>query len=40
MDAVDCEKKIVYVPARWWWVAQILKILPEWIYHRIYRRYA
>lgn len=40
MDAAERGKKIVYVTARWWWVAQILKIMPEWLYHRIYRRYA
>ena len=40
VQAVQHKKKVAYVPARWWWVAQIVKILPEWIYHPLYKRHA
>lgn len=40
LQAISKKKKIAYVPTRWWWVAQVLKVLPEWIYHPIYKRYA
>ncbi len=40
LNAVSRDKNVAYVPARWWWVAQIFKIMPEWLYHRLYRRYA
>ncbi len=40
LAAVKKNKKVAYVPARWWWVALILKCLPENLYHRLYRRYA
>lgn len=40
VDAMEAKRKVAYVPERWWWMAQIFKIIPEWLYHRLYRRYA
>ncbi len=40
LQAVTKSKKVAYVPARWWWVAQIFKNLPEWIYHPLYKKIA
>ena len=40
LSAATQKKNVAYVPMRWWWVAQVIKIIPGWIYHRLYRRYA
>ncbi len=40
LKAVKQNRKTAYVPARWWGIAQIFKIIPEFIYHNLYRRYA
>jgi len=39
LKAIKQKKKVAYIPGRWWWIAQIWKILPEWIYHRAYQKY-
>jgi len=39
VKAIHQKKKVAYVPGRWWWIAQIWKILPEFIYHRAYQKY-
>ncbi|MBA3065744.1 SDR family NAD(P)-dependent oxidoreductase, partial [bacterium] len=36
--AIKKKKKIVYVPKRWWFVAQFLKIMPEFLYDWGYNR--
>jgi len=39
LKAISQQKSVTYVPGRWWWVAQIFKVMPEWLYHPIYKRY-
>jgi len=36
--AIRKKKKIAYVPRRWYFIAQLLKILPEFLYHWGYNR--
>lgn len=33
--AVDRRKRCAYVPQRWWWVALLLRAMPDWIYARV-----
>ncbi|MBA2407525.1 MAG: SDR family NAD(P)-dependent oxidoreductase [Chitinophagales bacterium] len=33
--AIERKKKKAYVTKRWWFIAQLLKILPDWIYYKI-----
>lgn len=35
IKAVDQRKKLVYIPRRWWWAAQLIKALPDWLYTRL-----
>ena len=37
-EAVRKQKKVAYVPQRWWWVAQLVKAVPDFIYDLGYRR--
>ncbi len=34
-NAIQKKKKKAYVTNRWWFIAQLLKILPDWIYYKI-----
>ena len=34
-SAIESKKKKVYITKRWWVVAQVMKVLPDWIYHRL-----
>jgi len=34
-SAIESKKKKVYITKRWWLVAQVMKVLPDWIYHRL-----
>ncbi|MEA2082018.1 MAG: SDR family NAD(P)-dependent oxidoreductase [Elusimicrobiota bacterium] len=36
--AIKRKKKVAYVPKRWWFVAQFMKILPEFLYNWGYNR--
>ncbi len=33
--AIEKKKRVVYVTKRWWLIAQILKILPFWLYKKL-----
>ena len=33
--AIEKKKRKVYISRRWWLVAQVLKCMPHWLYHRI-----
>jgi short-subunit dehydrogenase len=33
--AIEKRKKVAYITKRWWLIAQILKILPYWLYKRL-----
>ncbi|MCU7549700.1 SDR family NAD(P)-dependent oxidoreductase [Chitinophagaceae bacterium LB-8] len=33
--AIEKKKRVVYITKRWWLIAQILKILPFWVYKRL-----
>lgn len=33
--AIENNRKKLYVTKRWWFVAQILKVMPDWIYNRL-----
>jgi short-subunit dehydrogenase len=35
MDAIEAKVFRVYITKRWWLIAQILKILPGWLYRKI-----
>ena len=35
MEAIESKKFRVYITKRWWLVAQLLKMLPGWLYRRI-----
>ena len=35
IKAVDKQKRLVYIPSRWWFVAQLLKVIPDWLYTRM-----
>jgi short-subunit dehydrogenase len=35
MDAIESKKFRVYITKRWWLIAQLLKMLPGWLYRRI-----
>lgn len=32
-DAIADKKKVAYVPGRWWYIALLLKITPDWLYN-------
>ncbi|MEP7128696.1 MAG: SDR family NAD(P)-dependent oxidoreductase [Chitinophagales bacterium] len=34
-SAIENKKHKVYITKRWWLAAQVLKIMPDWIYNRI-----
>ncbi len=34
-NAIESKKEKAYITKRWWLIAQLLKILPAWIYNRI-----
>jgi len=36
--AIKTKKKVVYVPKRWWFVAQFMKVLPEFLYNWGYNK--
>ena len=33
--AIEKRKRVAYISRRWWLVAQILKLLPFWVYRRL-----
>lgn len=35
IKAVDRRRKLVYIPRRWWFVAQIMKVMPDWMYTKL-----
>jgi short-subunit dehydrogenase len=35
IDAAERRRKLAYVPSRWWFVAQLMRILPGWLYARL-----
>ncbi|MEP6747531.1 MAG: SDR family NAD(P)-dependent oxidoreductase [Bacteroidota bacterium] len=35
MDAIEAKKFRVYVTKRWWLIAQLIKILPGWLYRKM-----
>jgi hypothetical protein len=35
MAAIESKKFRVYITKRWWLIAQLLKMLPGWLYRRI-----
>jgi len=35
VEAIDKRKSKAYITRRWWFVAQLMKFAPNWLYHRI-----
>jgi short-subunit dehydrogenase len=35
MDAIEAKKFRVYITKRWWLIAQLIKLLPGWLYRRM-----
>jgi len=35
IKAIEKKKRVAYITKRWWWVAQIMRLLPYSIYRRI-----
>jgi short-subunit dehydrogenase len=34
-SAIESKKKKVYITKRWWLVAQVMRLLPDWVYNRL-----
>ena len=34
-NGIAQKKRVVYITRRWWWVAQLMKWLPFWLYRRL-----
>jgi short-subunit dehydrogenase len=32
-DVIENKEKVAYVPGRWWYIALLLKITPDWLYN-------
>jgi len=35
MRAIEREKRVAYVTRRWWFIGQLLKLIPYWLYRRM-----